>query len=119
MSICSIVCRRVAHHGLSYNHDHIWISDEILSAALHRFSLSRPHRRNGSSVPGPLEASRRLAKRRMMGLTMAGGGAGLDIGALFGVDGDRSNRPCQWQAPAVPTDSENSSISLLGATGLL
>jgi hypothetical protein len=56
----------------------IWISDEILSTTFERFAARKPTRqglgcrRHGSSVPGPLEARRRLAKRKMMSLSTPG-----------------------------------------------
>lgn len=104
MSIGPLVCRRAVQHGFLPTLDHVWISDEMLSAAMYRFKLSRSHRRNGSSVPGPLEATRRLAKRRMMGLAVAGGGTGLDMGAIMGMDGESKRASWQWEAPA-PTRS--------------
>ncbi|KAF2760742.1 hypothetical protein EJ05DRAFT_507998 [Pseudovirgaria hyperparasitica] len=45
--------------------DHIWISDELLADTFAHFTLrNRPTKRYGSNVPGPLEARRRLDKRR-------------------------------------------------------
>ena len=102
MSISPLVCRRAVQHGFLPLSDHVWISDEMLSAAMHRFKLSRSHRRHGSSVPGPLEASRRLAKRRMMGLAVTGGGAGSDLGAILGGDGELKRASWRWEAPAAP-----------------
>lgn len=102
MSISPLVCRRAVQHGFLPISDHVWISDEMLSAAMHRFKLSRSHRRHGSSVPGPLEASRRLAKRRMMGLAVPGGGAGSDVGAILGLGGESKRGSWQWEAPAAP-----------------
>ena len=75
---------------------HIWISDDTLAAAYRRFAntylVNHNHtntRRHGSNVPGPLEARRRLARRRMAGLSMPTPSAGLipDFGALFGSGG--------------------------------
>ena len=45
----------------------IWITDELLCASFNRFAASSSRRsaRRGSSVPGPLEAQRRLSKRQM------------------------------------------------------
>jgi hypothetical protein len=75
---------------------HIWISDDTLAAAYRRFAntclVNHTHtntRRHGSNVPGPLEARRRLARRRMAGLSMPNPSLGLipDFGALFGSGG--------------------------------
>ncbi|OJD14624.1 hypothetical protein AJ78_05054 [Emergomyces pasteurianus Ep9510] len=50
--------------------DHIWISDELVSEGFYRFA--RHHKRYGSSVPGPLEAQKRLSRRRHAALALAG-----------------------------------------------
>ncbi|PGH04647.1 hypothetical protein AJ80_08481 [Polytolypa hystricis UAMH7299] len=72
--------------------DHIWISDSVLAQLFAQFASRgryqhQQQKRHGSSVPGPLEANRRLARRRAMDIAAAGcgGGAGnMDIAALFG-----------------------------------
>lgn len=66
---------------------HIWISDDHVSQAFSRFSLavSLTPKRHGSNVPGPLEARRRSAKRRMVGLAHHQGPAMPDFGSLFGT----------------------------------
>jgi hypothetical protein len=49
----------------------------------------RRHVRHGSNVPGPLEAIRRLQKRRMVALARSpslGSGTQADVSALFGPD---------------------------------
>ncbi|KAH0361692.1 hypothetical protein KCU65_g8582, partial [Aureobasidium melanogenum] len=75
---------------------YIWISDDTLATAYRRFAntclVNHSHtntRRHGSNVPGPMEARRRLARRRMAGLSMASPSPGLmpDFGALFGSGG--------------------------------
>ncbi|OAX85420.1 hypothetical protein ACJ72_00191 [Emergomyces africanus] len=50
--------------------DHIWISDELVSQGFYRFA--RHHKRYGSSVPGPLEAQKRLSRRRHAALALMG-----------------------------------------------
>ncbi|OJK02301.1 hypothetical protein ASPACDRAFT_76669 [Aspergillus aculeatus ATCC 16872] len=42
--------------------DHVWISDDLLASTFRSFVKSQ--RRHASRVPGPLEARRRLAKRK-------------------------------------------------------
>ncbi|KAK6005494.1 hypothetical protein QM012_007136 [Aureobasidium pullulans] len=75
---------------------YIWISDDALATAYRRFAntclVNHSHtntRRHGSNVPGPLEARRRLARRRMAGLSIAGSSPGImpDFGALLGSGG--------------------------------
>ncbi|KAI7532480.1 hypothetical protein KC331_g13566 [Hortaea werneckii] len=77
----------------------LWITDDLLAEAFNRFFRLTPHhhnhpnharpktsRRFGSTVPGPLEAHRRRARRRM-GLAAAAASNGPpapDFGALFG-----------------------------------
>ena len=64
--------------------DHPWVSDDLLAATFRRFAHGQ--RRHGSRVPGPLEARRRLARRRNTAL--AGMGAPMeDIACLFGRNG--------------------------------
>lgn len=96
----------------------LWITDDVLAAAWRRFTHvynnthSQRHRidggrRHGSNVPGPLEARRRLAKRRM-GLAShaqpSNGGFAGDFGALFGFGTRGATRQdvekgWKWEAP--------------------
>lgn len=90
--------------------DQVWITDVLLERAFSSFSRYDSHsrvdgrgkpkaashlnasasmgdshnRRSGSSVPGPLEARRRLARRKNADLAMAGSAAPVGIGVLFG-----------------------------------
>ncbi|KAJ5899529.1 hypothetical protein N7495_004273 [Penicillium taxi] len=65
--------------------DHLWISDDLLAATFRRFANGQ--RRHGSCVPGPLEARRRLARRRNTDLAGIGGASAEDIACLFGRNG--------------------------------
>lgn len=65
--------------------DQLWISDDLLAATFRRFVNGQ--RRHGSYVPGPLEARRRLAKRRNTVLASMGGGSADDLACLFGRNG--------------------------------
>src|ERR1700753_1744609 len=60
---------RRLNRAQSQNEDFIWIPESLLSDTTSRFfRLEGPcssQKRHGSNVPGPLEARRRLAKRRM------------------------------------------------------
>lgn len=69
--------------------DHVWISEDLLAATFRRFADGqRQQRRYESRVPGPLEARRRLAKRRSTALAgVAGSGPGDNIPSLFGKNG--------------------------------
>lgn len=62
-------CARTVVRDFHTNHA-LFISDRLLHNAYRRFQrvLSAPLVRHGSSVPGPMEASRRLAKRPIAGL---------------------------------------------------
>lgn len=104
MSIGPQLCRRAVRRGFVPPTEHVWISDEILSAAWHRFQLSQCQRRNGSSVPGPLEALRRSSKRRMVGLATPSTLGNLDFGAILGAWPDRDRTPGQWQPPVTPKE---------------
>jgi hypothetical protein len=72
----------------------IWITDDVLDEALRRFT--RVHQRYGSSVPGPLEARRREAKRRNGGLARHGPSAPFDHAAIF----SKHTGFGWWDAPA-------------------
>ncbi|KAF2170556.1 hypothetical protein M409DRAFT_51579 [Zasmidium cellare ATCC 36951] len=91
----------------------LWITDDILAEAFDRFArVSNTHRRRaegrryGSNVPGPLEAHRRSAKRRMGVAAVASSmpSPGIDLGALFGLGGftpERKIDDWKWQPPGV------------------
>ncbi|KAJ5686623.1 hypothetical protein N7536_009242 [Penicillium majusculum] len=85
--------------------DHPWISDDLLAATFRRFANGQ--RRHGSCVPGPLEARRRLAKRRNTALASIGGGPVEDIACLFGRNGREhmkwTDHP--WQRAPFETQS--------------
>ena len=96
------VCNLEVPRSLKPPTDHIWIGDDILNHTLHRFILLSAHRRHGSHVPGPLEARRRAAKRRLMNVAPVGAPNATDSGFLAGL---RRREPSdfQWQAPNSPT----------------
>ena len=63
----------------------LWITDDILAAAFHRFTRAA-HIRHGSNVPGPLEARKRSTNRRR-NTTFAhiqNAGPPIDAAMLFG-----------------------------------
>ncbi|EDP54141.1 hypothetical protein KXX16_004761 [Aspergillus fumigatus] len=86
MSLGRHAYRHALHPSSTYLIDHIWISEELLASTFRRFATSQ--RRYESRVPGPLEARRRLAKRRNTALAgIAGSGPLEDIACLFGRNG--------------------------------
>jgi hypothetical protein len=118
-----IACRRAVQSLQTPTQQHIWISDEILTSALHRFSRSTcPHqKRHGSHVPGPLEARRRAAKRRM---TMSADfypqdsfPSSFNLGALFGY---RSNPQPSWryEPPSLQKKSDQLDTRTSGSVSL-
>ncbi|KAI4241760.1 MAG: hypothetical protein L6R42_011187, partial [Xanthoria sp. 1 TBL-2021] len=63
----------------------------------------RVGRRHGSAVPGPLEARKRAAKRRMMGLAPTTGGLDPLPGFSSGLGrGQENQQSWQWQSPKLP-----------------
>ncbi|KAJ5595039.1 uncharacterized protein N7459_001247 [Penicillium hispanicum] len=88
--------------------DHLWISEDLLAATFRRFAHGQ--RRHGSCVPGPLEARRRLAKRRNTVLASIGGGPAEDIACLFGRNGREhmkwTDHPWQRAPPEAQGASE-------------
>jgi hypothetical protein len=107
-----IVCRRAVQSLHPPVAPHVWISDELLSSTVLRFFRDScpQQKRHGSHVPGPLEARRRAAKRRM---TVSAGfypqeslpWPSLNLGALFGF---RARPPPSWryEPPSLPKDAE-------------
>ncbi|KAL8949345.1 MAG: hypothetical protein Q9222_004531 [Ikaeria aurantiellina] len=94
--------RRVCQLGAAPSLDHIWISDDVLNYALNRFSHLRVSRRHGSSIPGPLEARKRAARRRLTDLASTGGGSNLHPGFLAGLNhGQDYEQGWQWQSPST------------------
>ncbi|CAG7939724.1 unnamed protein product [Penicillium salamii] len=85
-------------------HDHLWIGDDLLAATFRRFANGQ--RRHGSCVPGPLEARRRLAKRRNTALASIGGGPLEDISCLFGRNGREHMKWTDHSWQGVPFESQ-------------
>ncbi|KAK2750569.1 hypothetical protein FQN57_002640 [Myotisia sp. PD_48] len=84
MSLCRHAYRKAAQHYPKPSVEPVWISDELLQSTFTTFVQRQ--RRYGSSVPGPLEAGRRLAKRKNMDLASSGGPQSpFDMGIVFGL----------------------------------
>ncbi|KAI0395051.1 hypothetical protein F5Y17DRAFT_425007 [Xylariaceae sp. FL0594] len=59
-------CYRAVRRHLRPHHDSPWVPDSLLLSAFERYAATfRTGARYGSSVPGPLEHRKRLAKRHM------------------------------------------------------
>ncbi|KAL4895091.1 hypothetical protein BDV59DRAFT_200343 [Aspergillus ambiguus] len=99
-------------HGLL---DHVWVSEDLLASTFRRFANSQ--RRYESRVPGPLEARRRLAKRRNTALAgMAGFGPLDDIACLFGRNGREHMKWSDGQSRKAPMDTGASDLYSIGAS---
>lgn len=82
--VCSLT---IPNRPVKGSTDYIWISDDVLTRAFQRFALSQTSKRHGSFTPGPLEARKRAAKRRMMNIARTGGTQPVHPGILSGLDG--------------------------------
>jgi len=99
MNAPTVACRRAVRSNASILPPALWITDEILATTYYRFvRVCQTTKRFTHNVPGPLEAQRRLAKRRLGGLSTVGASLSPDCGILFG------NLPpvrhdLRWEAP--------------------
>ena len=105
-------CCRAVQRQLS-PFDSIWVSDDALCSAFHRLLvISRPNRRHGSSVPGPMESRRRLGRRRIAHLSEAFPTTPHAPTSLWGSLGDIDRAQWQWQAPTRPPNKTESAFAL-------
>ncbi|KIW95942.1 uncharacterized protein Z519_03008 [Cladophialophora bantiana CBS 173.52] len=89
----------ISHQGSRF----AWIPDALLTDTFNRFCH---HKRYGSSVPGPLEAQRRAAKRKNTSLAHASlGGISTDPSIVLGSS---ANKLAWWQSLK---DAEADSVS--------
>ncbi|KIW73445.1 hypothetical protein PV04_01565 [Phialophora macrospora] len=86
----------------------VWISDALLADSFNRFWHNK---RYGSSVPGPLEAQRRAAKRKNTSLAYAGSG-GISIDPCI-VLGSSANKLAWWGGPKDSGPASATSSRLL------
>jgi len=102
--------QHAAHSAPVTSSAHVWISDDLLKASINAFTLklgTRACRRHGSNVPGPLEARRRLSKRRLGHLAATGtyGAPHIDPAVAFGWFGNRGYPSAQpelrWSPPGA------------------
>ena len=107
-----IACRRAVQSLQNPTPHHVWVTDDLLSVAVNRFfRIPCPHqKRQGSHVPGPLEARRRAAKRRMTASANFHPQDNLpplfSLGALFGLS--KQPQPSwKYEPPWSPRDLES------------
>jgi hypothetical protein len=114
-----IACQRAVQSLQSPAPQHIWVPDEVLSLAVHRFfhSTCPQQKRHGSNIPGPLEARRRAAKRRM---TASAGfypqesfPTSFSFGALFSYRSKPENS-WRYEPPSPPKNVPSSGTRTLG-----
>ncbi|KAJ5928838.1 hypothetical protein N7466_007794 [Penicillium verhagenii] len=98
--------------------DHPWVSDDLLAATFRRFANGQ--RRHGSCVPGPLEARRRLARRRNTALAGFGASPVEDIACLFGRNGREHMKwtDYPWQRSHINTQDLSSCALATAETAL-
>ncbi|KAL8970768.1 MAG: hypothetical protein Q9183_001364 [Haloplaca sp. 2 TL-2023] len=87
--------------------DHIWITNDILNHAFHNYLRLRSGLRHGSAVPGPLEARKRNAERKMMASAPATVGTALHPGFLADLSREQQDQQLwQWptSGPPYPKD---------------
>lgn len=100
MSIRPLTCCRALQRQCPEAPESIWLSDEILFTAFQRFcAVSKTTRRYGSFVPGPLEARRRLGKRRMTHISEASPTYESQAAFSWHFLGSVDRTQWQWQAP--------------------
>ena len=83
---------------LKASKDYIWISEDVLNSAMQRFAHGRVPKRHVGLAPGPLEARKRAARRRMMNLAQVDGGVVFDPNVLPGLAAPGSAQ-WTWQSP--------------------
>jgi hypothetical protein len=96
--------------------DHVWITEDLLASTFRRFATGQ--RRYESRVPGPLEARRRLAKRRNTALAgIAGSGPLEDIACLFGRNGREHMKWTDRQEGNVRREAQGKTLRLSQSLG--
>jgi len=102
MSIRPPACCRALQLQSPVASDAVWLGEDQLYAAFQRFyAVSKTTRRYGSFVPGPLEARRRLGKRRMTHLTETGLTFESQAAMGWGILGRADKNQWQWKAPTT------------------
>ena len=105
MSFKRQMCYLAVPRQLKSHPDQLGITEDILSNVIWRDTLSEFSRRHGSSVPGPLEARRRAAKRRLMNLASPAAAGVIEQSFQPGVNSGLATG-WQWQTPSIPASQE-------------
>ena len=92
--------------------DYVWISEEVLNNAINHFSRGITFRRHVGAVPGPLEARKRAAKRRMVNLVQVGRAGEIDPSVFGGSGSAPGQNGWQWQNPTAPTTKDAEGFEL-------
>ncbi|KAI1813585.1 hypothetical protein GGS20DRAFT_471361 [Poronia punctata] len=93
-------CYQAVRRHIRPHYDSIWITDSFLSSAFERYAATlRTGARHGSSVPGPMEHRKRLAKRHMGDLHFGQSHSAAPIWDLANLV-DLSQ--WQWKPPTPP-----------------
>ena len=92
--------------------DHVWISEEVLNNAINHPQPGITFRRHVGVVPGPLEARKRAAKRRMVNLAQVGGAGEIDPSLFGGPEYAPGRNGWQWQNPTTPATKDVEGVVL-------
>ena len=103
---------------MAANTDHVWIGEDLLDSTLRQFVNKRQWIRNSSSVPGPLEARKRAAKRRMVNVAPAAGSAAIDPTLLLGMGKESQTGNWQWQKWTQPNENNYEGLRRLRCLAL-
>lgn len=93
--------------------DYVWISEEVLNNAINHFSRGITFRRHVGAVPGPLEARKRAAKRRMVNLAQVGRAGEIDPSVFGGSGSAPGQNGWQWQSPTAPATKDAEGFEFL------
>lgn len=77
----------------------IWLGDYALSNAILRYARGKPTRRYVAFTPGPLEARKRTARRRMANVGQSAATDVFDPRLLAGIEKQSLKNDWQWQSP--------------------
>ena len=106
MPLRPTVCSRAVQRQLSVAPDGIWISDDALARSFTRFA---------SSIPGPLEARRRLGKRRITQQSQYQPTPTSHFGGLWGFFPEVDRTQWQWKAPTKRQEKQDATMPVLPA----
>ncbi|KAI1828114.1 hypothetical protein F4861DRAFT_243934 [Xylaria intraflava] len=101
-------CQAVRRH-LCLHYDGVWVPDSLLASAFERYvAISKTFARYGSSVPGPMEHRKRLARRHMGELHLGQSHSAAPIWELASLVDLTQWR---WQAPTPPNVKKRQNVN--------